>query len=221
MKSGPASFAHESTAALSWAALSSAINIIFMANFSFKIAYPMIIAGLFVIVAFMALNYQNLSFSYYVIFAFLAIYVFFFGIATGQRFSAPIKGLLKKADDLSKGDVKSRAYLGENDEIGKLAETFNKIAQGAEESKSKNESFAKSAEAKIKTNKLLMEQLINSLEEKVRNRTLQAEKNFEELEKFQKQLQEKETKIMSLEKEVQGLQGQLAKKQKRKPKTIS
>ena len=101
-----------------------------MANLSFKIAYPIIIAGFFVMVSFIALNYKNLSASFYVTLSFLAIYLFLFGFATGQNFTRPVRKLLKKADDLSKGDLKSRSYIESNDEIGQLSNVFNKINFG-------------------------------------------------------------------------------------------
>src|SRR5579863_4233341 len=110
-----------------------------MPSISFKIATPIIVAGLFIIVSFIALNYNNLNWMFYVVFAFLVAYVFLFGFATGQDFTKPIKNLLKKADDLSKGDLKSRFYSESKDELGQLANVFNRIADQLEEGNSENE----------------------------------------------------------------------------------
>ena len=77
-----------------------------MSKISFKVAYPIIIAGFFIMVAFIGFNYQNLTSSFYIIFFLLAVYVFLFGFATGKNFAQPIKKLLKRAEELSQGDLR-------------------------------------------------------------------------------------------------------------------
>src|SRR5438105_1884524 len=104
-----------------------------MANLSFKIAFPIIVAGFFIMVSFIAINYKTLNPTLYILLAFLAIYIFLFGFAIGQNFTAPVKRLLKKADDLSRGDLKSRFYAESKDEIGQLSTTFNRIAEKLED----------------------------------------------------------------------------------------
>ena len=119
-----------------------------MISISTKIAYPIIIAGLFIIVSFIALNYQTLNLSFYAILTFLILYIFFFGFATGERFASPIKKLLQRANELSDGDLKSRFYSKSKDEIGDLAHTFNKIAEELERTKSETETTEKSVDIK-------------------------------------------------------------------------
>jgi hypothetical protein len=68
-----------------------------MPSLSFKIAYPIIIAGIFIIVSFVALNYNNLNSSFYIIFSFLVVYVFLFGFATGQHVTSPVKKIIKES----------------------------------------------------------------------------------------------------------------------------
>lgn len=154
-----------------------------MFSISLKIAYPIIIAGLFIIVVFIALNYETLNPSFYIILSLLTSYIFLFGFATGQNFSRPVKRLLEKADDLSKGNMKSRFYSQSKDEIGELGKVFNKIAEEFEESKSKADSLEKSVDIKVKARTQSLEETINALEQKVKNRTLELERIVEESEK--------------------------------------
>lgn len=180
-----------------------------MLKISFKIAYPIILAGVFVIVAFIGFNYENLNINFYIILFLLTVYIFLFGFATGQNFAAPVKQLLQKADDLSKGDLKSRFYLETKDELGELARILNKIADEFEQSKNENESMGKSIDIKVKARTQALEETINALEQKVKNRTLELQRIGGELEKFKDQPKEEEIlelkeKIKNLKKELNG-----------------
>ncbi|KKP42890.1 MAG: Methyl-accepting chemotaxis sensory transducer, partial [Parcubacteria group bacterium GW2011_GWA2_33_14] len=154
-----------------------------MPKLSLKIAYPIIIAGLFVIVAFVAFNYGTLTRDFYIIFFLLIVYIFLFGFATGQNFSSPVRKLLKSADSLSKGDLKSRFYLESKDELGELARVFNKIADNLQESRSETEMMEKSVDIKVQARTQPLEETIDALEQKIRNRTFEIQKTSTELEK--------------------------------------
>ena len=112
-----------------------------------------------------------------------ANYVFLFGFATGQRFAVPVKKLLKRATDLSEGDLKTRVYLENKDELGDLAKIFNKIADELEKSHSKTETTEKSVGIKVKARTKVLEETINALEQKVKNRTLELQRIVDESEK--------------------------------------
>jgi methyl-accepting chemotaxis protein len=155
-----------------------------MQTLSSKIAYPIIIAGFFVIVSYVALNFQNLTGSFYVISGFLAIYVFLFGFAIGQNFTKPVKKLLERANELSQGDLKSRFYLESKDELGQLARVFNRIADQLEESSAKNEKIEKSVGLKVEAETQSLREVIDALEKKVQNRTMEYEKMAKDLERF-------------------------------------
>ena len=159
-----------------------------MFSISYKIAYPIIIAGLFIIVAIIGINYENLNASFYILFAFLIVYIFLYGFATGQNLTRPVRKLLQRADDLSRGDLKSRIYLKNKDEFGELAKLFNKIAEDLEQSKYENETAEKSVDIKVKARTQALEETISALEQKVKNRTLEIERISENLEKLQKQI---------------------------------
>jgi methyl-accepting chemotaxis protein len=198
-----------------------------MLKLSVRVAYPIIIAGLFVIVAFMALNYDNLNMTFYVIFFMLVVYIFLFGFATGQSFAKPVQTLLERADNLSKGDLKSRFYPKNQDEIGRLAEIFNKIAEELEQSKNETQTAEKSVDIKVKARTQAFEETINALEQKVKNRTFELERIAGELEKFRGQSSLKETEVAGLKKELDELKqdmggikkpkNQIAKKTKKEP----
>lgn len=183
-----------------------------MPTLSFKIASPIIIAGFFIMVTFIALNYQSLNTSFYIIFFFLAIYVFLFGFAIGQNFTAPVKKLLKRADDLSKGDLRSRFYLESKDEMGQLSEVFNKIADRLQESSYENERTKKSVGIKVEAETQSLKEIINALEQKVQNRTLEIEKMARDTEKFKEYSKAQEAEILKLKDQVNMLASRSDKK---------
>lgn len=160
-----------------------------MTSIALKVAYPIIIGGLFIIVAFIAVHYQTLNATFFSVLGLLTAYIFLFGFATGQNFAESFKRLVKRADDLSKGDVKSRLYLKNKDEIGELANIFNKIAEELEHNRSENLTLGRSVDLKVKARTQALEETINALEQKVRNRTLELQRITDEMEKLQNQLQ--------------------------------
>lgn len=184
-----------------------------MSNVSLKVAVPIIIAGVFIIAIFIALNYERLDMNFYIVFALTAIYIFLFGFATGQRFAMPVRKLLKRATDLSEGDLTTRIYLETKDEFGDLAKIFNKIADELEESRSKTEITEKSVGVKVKARTQALEETINALEQKVKNRTLELQRIVDESEKIQEKTKIKEIETEQLKKELSGLKESLNKYQ--------
>ena len=182
-----------------------------MPRLSFKIAFPIIVAGLFVTVSFIAINYNNLTFGFYIILVFLAIYLFLFGFAIGQNFTAPVKKLLKKANDLNKGDLKSRFYSESKDEIGELSNVFNKIADKLEESSYENEKTKRSVDIKVEAQTQGLKETINNLEQKVQNRTLEIQKMLGDLEKFKEYSKQREVEASELKEQVLELKDKLEK----------
>jgi len=184
-----------------------------VSNISFKIALPIIIAGAFIIAVFIALNYEKLDISFYIIFALIAIYIFLFGFATGQRFAMPVKKLLKRAIDLSEGDLTTRIYLETKDEFGDLAKIFNKIADELEESRSKAETTEKSVGIKVKAKTEALEEIISALEQKVKNRTLELQRMVDESGKIQETTKVTKAETEQLKKELSDLKESLKKYQ--------
>ncbi len=194
-----------------------------MSKLSFKIAYPIIIAGLFIIVSFIALNYNNLNSTFYLIFSFLVIYIFLFGFATGQNFVSPVKKLLQKADELSRGDLKSRFYLENKDEFGQLANIFNRIADQLEESSNENEKIKKSVGIKVEAETQSLKETINALEKKIQNRTFEIQKMMGESEKFKEYSRAREAELLELKNQILALGEKLEKRdvKKKKPEKLS
>jgi len=159
-----------------------------MPSIASKIAFPIILAGLFIVIVFVALNYNSLDANFYIVILAVAIYIFLFGFATGQSFSSPIRKLLERALELTKGDLSSRVYLESKDEIGALAKVLNDIAEKLEESKNIIEATEKGVDIKVKVRTEALEETITALEQKVKNRTLELEKTMNELAQLKRQI---------------------------------
>lgn len=169
-----------------------------MSKVSLKVAYSIIITGLFIIVVFIAANYEVLSYNFYIVLIPLTAFLFLFGFSVGQRFSLPVKALLKDADYLSKGNVNVRFRSKDQDELGQLANVFNKIAEGFEKNKAEIETL----DTKVKLRTKILEEIIKVLEQKVKNRTLEFQRVADELEKNQIHLGLKDIEITDLNKKI-------------------
>lgn len=176
-----------------------------MNKLSYRISIPVILAGFFAMVAFIALDYERLDFSFYLLLLFVAVYVFFFGFATGQRFASPIKKLLERAEELKKGNLSSRVYLETKDEIAELAKVFNHLAEELQESHAKEESTERSVDIKVKAKTQGLEETINALEQKVQNRTIELQRLVADLDKIREESKTKEAETIELREEIKKL----------------
>lgn len=159
-----------------------------MHKFSSKLAISIIIAGLFIVVSFAALDYEDLDSSFYLVSGTIVAFIFLFGFAMGHTYAEPVKEILKKADVIGSGNLKQRADVKTKDEIEELSKAFNKITEGLEKSTSDMENLKKSSDIKFKTKDLVSEKVIDALEEKVKNRTAELERTVAELEKLRGQV---------------------------------
>jgi len=169
-----------------------------MNKITFKIALPIILTGFFAIIIFIALDYGKIPNEVYFVFLFLSIYIFLFGFAVGQNIASPLEKLLKRAIELSRGDLKTRVYLETKDELGELSRVFNKIAQDLEESKNANLVAEETIDIKVKARTQSLEETIYALEQKVKNRTIELDKAIGEIEKVRQELKSKETELASI-----------------------
>ena len=151
-----------------------------MAKFASKVIVPIILVGVFAIAVFIAMGVDKMTPGFYIVVSFFAIYVFFFGLAIGQNLTSPMKKLLDKTAELSKGNLSSRVYLETKDEFSELANTFNKIAEELEVSQEQQADSEKSVGIKVKARTQELEETINALEQKVKNRTIELERLIEE-----------------------------------------
>src|SRR3989344_5707078 len=169
-----------------------------MIGISLRVAYSIIITGLFIMVIFIAANYQFLDNNFYIVLIPLTAFLFLFGFAMGQKFATPVKELLKDADYLSKGNLKVRFYQKDKDELGQLAKVLNKIAEEFEQSKSE----IKTLDDKVKLRTKILEEIIAVLERKIKNRTSEFQKATDDLEKAQTQLRFKNEEITQLKNQI-------------------
>ena len=160
-----------------------------------KIALPIILAGIFAITIFIALDYNKLDTGFYVVLSFLTVFIFFFGYATGQEFSSPVRKLLERAKELSKGNLDSRIYLETKDELAELARVFNQIAEELETSRAQEESAEKSVGIKVQARTQELQETINALEQKIKNRTVELERKMGEADTVQKEVAELKRQI--------------------------
>jgi methyl-accepting chemotaxis protein len=163
-----------------------------MANRTTKIAVSIILVGAFAIIVFIAATYEQLQPSSYIIILLLFVFMFFFGIATGQSLTKPLKELLKDAKELSKGNLSSRVYIETKDELSELANTFNKIAEELQASKEQEASAEKSIAVKVRARTQELQETINALEQKVRNRTVELERLMKQSSQLQEAMKNKQ-----------------------------
>lgn len=174
-----------------------------------RIALPIIIIGTFTIVVFIALGSNKIDIGFYTVVFLLSIFIFLFGFAIGQNFSLPVRKILKRATELSQGDLKTRVYLETKDEFGELAKIFNRIAEDLEKSRSEAEKTEKSVDIKVRAKTQDLEETIGALEQKVRNRTVELERLVDESEKFKEESKKKEKEALALKAEINQLKEEL------------
>lgn len=162
-----------------------------MAKFSFKIAVSIILAGLFIVVSFAALDYENLGSPFYIVSGFIVAFIFSFGFAMGHIYAEPVTELLKNMDGKVDGNEDSKKpEIKTHDEIEELARAFGKVTQGLEEKVLGIETQKKTSDIKFKTKDIVSEKVIDALEEKIKNRTGELERVTKERDQLKIQIQE-------------------------------
>lgn len=184
-----------------------------MFSFSGKITYFIFIAGAFVLLSFAALNYQYLNVAIYFMLYLLLLFLLLFGIFVARHTSKPLHKIIKAADELADGNVKSRAYVKSNDELGQLAKSLNKIAQNMERTAQEKEKIQHSVAMKVSSIVQPFHDTIKALEEKAHNRTIDFHRANEVAEKMQIDLLLKEAELVDMK-------GQMAKLMKRKSRNV-
>jgi len=171
-----------------------------------KISFSLIILGLFLTVIFIALVYKEFSIELYFVLLLALIFTFLFSLAVGQRFVSPIKKLIRRGEELSKGSLKTRIYLETKDEFEELSEVFNQIAEELERSHSMVEKAENTVNIKVRARTKELEENIESLERKVKVRAKELQRMINEFEKFQRVGKERELEIIELKKALQKAQ---------------
>jgi len=192
-----------------------------MSKLTSKIAIPIILVGAFAIVVFLAVGYDQLSLSFYIIISLLAVYVFFFGLAVGQNLASPVKKILNNATELSEGNLSSRVYLETKDELSELARVFNKIAEELEISRDQESNTEKSVGIKVKARTKELEETINALEQKVKNRTIELERLIKESSRLQEDAKNRKEETGQLREELEAFKQKISKYGKSKQKIVN
>lgn len=185
-------------------------------NIFFKIAFPIILMGVFVVVVFIALNYEKLTLSFFIILSLITFFVFLYGFMTGEKFASPVKKLLEKVQELSKGVLTTRIYLETKDELGELAGAFNKIAEDLEKSQTVAKKAKNIVDIRVKARTQDLEETIKNLEQKTINRAVELQKMVQESEKLQGLIKSREGEVTTLKKEVKRLKDELSYKPKKR-----
>lgn len=188
-----------------------------MTKLTLKIAIPVILVGIFSISVFIALEYERLGISFYIVIILLTLFMFFFGFATGQNLSSPVKKLLERATELSEGNLSSRVYLETKDEFSELAKAFNKIADNLQQSHQQEATTEQSVDIKVRARTQALEETINALEQKIKNRTVELERLVKESSKLQEESKSKEAEALLLKRELGSFKQKLGKYSKPKP----
>ena len=155
-----------------------------MPKLTTRIAVPIISVGIFAIIVFVAISYQQLPPGFYIVISLLVVFIFSFGLAAGQNFSSPIKKILDTEIEISKGNLFSRVNLETKDEFAELASALNKIAEELEISRLREMNMEKTVGIKVKAKTQELEETINALEQKVKNRTIELERLIAESNRF-------------------------------------
>lgn len=166
------------------------------------------------VVSFAALNYQALNADMYFVLYLLLVFLLLFGIFVASHTSKPLKKIVKTAHELAEGNIHSRAYVRNNDEVGQLAGLLNKIGEKLEKANYEKATIHQAVSAKVNAIVGPLHETIEALEEKAKNRTIEFHKANEVAQKMQIDLLLKEAELVDLK-------GELAKLMKRKNKKVT
>jgi methyl-accepting chemotaxis protein len=171
-----------------------------MSKIIYKVLFPILLASLFAIAIFIAIDYDQLRPESYIVLFLVVITIFFFGYATGERFASPLRNLIEKANNINTENLGQKIYIDTRDEMEELAEIYNKLAEKLKESLDKEKAAEGSIDIKVRAKTQSLEETISALEQKVQNRTIELEKNLKEIEALKMQLKAKDTELSEFKK---------------------
>jgi len=140
----------------------------------------------------------------------IIIAVILVSILIAKSLTSPIRELLRKMEELSKGNFKVKVKKMSEDEIGELMDNFNKTVEQLRNLHERLRKTNEILEIKVKARTKELEQLNKTLEEKVKLRTQSLEKKIEELERFQKLTVNREIEITKLKAKIKELEEKLS-----------
>jgi methyl-accepting chemotaxis protein len=171
-----------------------------MSKIIYKVLFPILLASLFAIAIFIAIDYDQLRPESYLVLALVVVTIFFFGYATGERFASPLHNLIEKANNINEENLGQKIYIDTRDEMEELAGIYNRLAEKLKESYDKEKAVEGSIDIKVRAKTQSLEETINALEQKVQNRTIELEKTLKEIEALRMQLKVKDSELTGLRK---------------------
>lgn len=135
--------------------------------------------------------------------------------------SAPLQKLTQTTQIISAGDLEYRVDIKGSDEIGQLAESFNKMTLGLKKSQDELKSYGFTLEKKVKERTEELEESRNNLEVKVAGRTRELEDAKKVLEKNVNELTKSDRAMLIMLEDLKQSKQVLAKKTEELEKSSS
>lgn len=144
---------------------------------------------------------ETLIFGFIMTF-FLIIFGIFIAFFLAGRMTRPINLLKQGVAIISNGDLNYRIKIETGDEIEKLAEDFNQMAESLQKSQVRLEESKAVLEVKVKARTKELKELADSLDFRVKEKTEELQEKIEELERFQRLAVGRELKMIELKEEI-------------------
>lgn len=142
------------------------------------------------------------------VFAVISI-IFLTGLVSfyfSRRITRPLEQLGAGAIIIGKGDLEHRIKIKTGDEIEKLAESFNQMAEDLEKSQAGLEEAKSVLEIKVTARTRELKELAKGLEGQVKERTKELQERVEDLERFHKLTVGRELKMTELKEKIKELE---------------
>lgn len=151
-----------------------------------------------------------------IIFSMIGFAIFSFPVAffAIRAITSPISELIKSTEIIGRGDLKHRITLKTTNEMGQLADSFNRMAADLKVSKDKLDSHSKDLEQEVQKRTRELEKAKAGLEETVKKRTKELQKRVSELEHYHDATTDRELRMKELREEIQRLKVQRPLEQK-------
>lgn len=129
----------------------------------------------------------------------------------------PLKEITTICESIRKGDLNVQMRVGSRNEIGELAETFNKMITDLKKSKDSLEEIRSILEIRVAARTRELKELAERLENEVKERTKDLQEKMTELERFNRLAVGREIKMIELKKEIRRLKTSLVEKDLQHP----